>query len=89
MKEEIAFKLIPELRRKGHPVAMVDQPKACRQVCVDDSYAVTGSAVMSPESVKACTDIIRKTMLLNVSPYTIETVADKHRVFPDTSFAAW
>lgn len=89
MKEEIAFKLIPKLKRAGYPVAMVDQPKLCRQARADDSYAVTGPAGMSPESVEACTDIIRKTMLLNVSPYTIETVADKHRVFPDTSFAAW
>lgn len=82
MKEEIAFELEKNLVKKGYPVAKTHHPKT-------GQAGLTGEEGMTFKKVKECTDIVRETMLREKSQYTIETVADKHRVFPDTSFAAW
>jgi hypothetical protein len=91
MKEEIAFELMKLLKKDGHAVAMKDQPNMCVQAKTPDMdyYAIVGAKGMTPEGVKACSDVIRKTMHNHLAPYTIETEGNKIRFFPDASFAAW
>ena len=90
MKEEIAFEIMKQLKKDGHKVAMEDQPKTCVQFPVGQMpVAIVGSADLTTEAVKACTDYIRTKLCRQEAPYTIERAGDKNRFFPKSSFAAW
>ena len=91
MKEEIAFELMKQLKKDGHPVSMADQPKMGPQAKMpgEDYYAIVGAHGMTKEAVKKATDVIRGALLEEHAPYTIEREGDKSRCFPSSSFAAW
>lgn len=91
MREIHAFAIVKQLKALGHTVVIEDQPKAGRPEAYlrEDDVAIVGAKGMSAEAVKACTDLIRKELCHRSAPYTIETMADKKRLFPNAAFAAW
>lgn len=87
MKDTTAFAIVKELKAAGHTVFIEDQPKT--RWTGEDSAAVIGDKDMDLADIEHCVNFIRDRMMKETSPYTIETVADKKRKFPNASFAAW
>jgi hypothetical protein len=87
MEDTTAFVIAKELKAAGHTVFIEDQPKT--RWPMKNSAAVTGDKDMDLADIEHCVNFIRARMMEETSPYTIETVADKKRKFPNASFAAW
>jgi UDP-glucose 6-dehydrogenase len=91
MRETHAFAIVKQLKALGHEVEIVDQPRAkdMMHFAKEDDAAIKATKEMTPEAIKACCAVIRSALIPDGAPYTIETMADKKRLFPNAAFAAW